>query len=196
MSTQAMKIDRVRQGERIKSSIGMMMVLVSFGMLFATLFLGYIVHRSTSESWPPMGMERVDLFLPTLSTIVILVSSLFYFLAEKAFYKNDLTKFRLFIILTFVAGSIFMGAQFYFWSTLTELGFVVETGIFASLVYTFTWLHAAHIVGGLISIPFALTALTDGAIDLAKENRVINVGKFWHFLGVVWVIIFFGLFVF
>lgn len=185
-----------RDGEQIKSSIAMSVLLVSFGMLFATMMLGYAAYRVTSETWPPMGMDRVPLFYPVISTLIILLSSLTYVLFERAFFEADKEKAKLFLLSTIVLGLAFMASQFLLWNQMIhELGYVVESGIFASLLHALTWVHAAHIVGALLWLLYLFPVLSKKAEVAQYENRVICAGKFWHFLDLIWIIMFVFLFV-
>ena len=52
------------EGQKIVSSIAMTIVLISFSMLFASLFMGYAVYRIQNPVWPPMGMQRVPTSVP------------------------------------------------------------------------------------------------------------------------------------
>lgn len=174
----------------------MAVALVSFSMLFASLLLGYAVFRLTAESWPPMGMEPVPLTYPFISTVLILLSSLTFHLFQTSFFNKARTRARNWLFLTFALGLAFMGSQVLLWRQLAnELGYVVETGVFASLIHVFTWVHAAHIVAALIWLLWLLPALKREARVPDYENRVLSAGKFWHFLDLIWIIMFVTLFV-
>lgn len=193
---QAFKQAQLRDGEQIKSSIAMSVLLVSFGMLFATMMLGYAAFRVTADSWPPMGMERVPLFYPLISTLIILVSSVTYTLFEKAFFRNDKPLAKLFWVATIALGLAFMVSQFLLWNQMiNELGYVVESGVFASLTHALTWVHAAHIVGGLLWLLYLFPVFRTQATVAQFENRVWSAGKFWHFLDFIWITMFVFLFV-
>lgn len=174
----------------------MAVALVSFSMLFAALMLGYAVFRITAESWPPMGMAPVPLTFPLLSTFFILLSSLTFHLFQKNFEAELKTPARRWLSLTVLLGLAFMGSQYLLWQQMIhELGYVVETGVFASLIHTFTWVHAAHIVAALLWLLFLFPAVALKSEPAVYENRVFSAGKFWHFLDLIWIIMFVSLFV-
>ena len=177
----------IEQGEEIKASVAMIATLVSFGMLFASLMMGFAMFRFTAPVWPPEGMARPSLLLPTLSTITIFLSSIFYIWFEKTHNRNGL-------ILTIVLGFSFMLIQSMFWHQLKSQGIFVSSGLFASIVYAFTWIHAAHIVAGLGLLIWLLTTGLN-EMNAKSQIRIANVGKFWHFLGIVWLIMFVTIFV-
>src|SRR5690606_2276408 len=69
--------------KNFRNSVGMTVTLLSFGMLFATMFLGYMLARANSETWPPVEIENLPMFIPLMSTLVIGLSSLAYYFFEK-----------------------------------------------------------------------------------------------------------------
>jgi len=186
-------LNRERVGRQITSSIAMTVILVTFSMLFASLLLGFTVFRLTSEVWPPMGFERVDLFLPTISTIVIALSSFTFWKYEKFFLIENSEK-KLWLGFTTILGLSFMVTQALLWSDLHSKGIYVQDGIFPSIIFSFTWTHAAHVVVAWLLLFYLVPTLKEGVSVESLENRVFNIGKFWHFLGVVWLIMYITIF--
>jgi cytochrome c oxidase subunit 3 len=88
----------------------------------------------------------------------------------------------------------FLGCQWKLWADLKEMGILVTNGILPSMLYAFTWLHAAHIILGLMALLW-LAWFMFKKTDQLTDVKVINVGKFWHFLGVVWLLMHLMLFV-
>jgi cytochrome c oxidase subunit 3 len=188
MKIPAEVVNQNDQGQEIISSVGMIVTLISFAMLFATLMMGFAMFRFTSPSWPPAGMTRPSLFLPTLSTICIFLSSLSYMWFE----KNITNKKGL--IVTIILGFGFMVMQSLLWNYLKNQGIFVSSGIYPSIIYAFTWIHAAHIIVALGLLIWLLTSSLK-EINTKARLHVLNVGKFWHFLGIVWFIMFMTIFV-
>jgi cytochrome c oxidase subunit 3 len=169
--------------------VAMTITLISFGMLFASLFLGYFLVRFNSPAWPPVEIENLPKLLPFLSTVAMLFSSLTYYKLEK---EEAHRKF--FWILTAFLGVLFLGLQWLLWSKLNDLGIVVQNGIVPSMVYAFTWLHAAHIVVALVGV-FWIGHFIWRTPEKVTGTKLMNVGKFWHFLGVVWFLMYLMFFV-
>lgn len=169
----------------------MTMVLISGAMLFATLLMGYAVYRTSATAWPPAGTTPVSLGYPLLSTLTIFLSS--WFMRQVKRDVSDLRKARMNLDATLVLGVIFLGIQSLFWSELNASGLLVGSGIFSSILYGFTWIHAAHVAMGLFSLVWLRFVLKATTRNL--EVKVLNVEKFWHFLGVIWLIMFITLFV-
>ena len=175
----------------IQHGLGMTMVLISGTMLFATLLMGYAVYRTSAPTWPPAGTLPVKLVFPLLSTVSILLSS--FFMHKVGTELKDLKKAKMNLDTTLVLGFVFMGLQTLFWSELKNSGLLVGSGIFSSILYGFTWIHAAHVVMGLLSVIWLRFVLKPETRNL--DVKVLNVEKFWHFLGVIWSIMFLTLFV-
>jgi cytochrome c oxidase subunit 3 len=180
---------QIQEEKVFQNSVAMTVTLIAFGMMFATLFLGYFLVRANTAVWPPVEIQNMPKLLPFLSTLVMGLSSLTYFKMEKSESQRSL-----YWILTFTLGIAFLVLQWVLWGALKEKGILVSNGNVPSMVIAFTWIHAAHILLGLI----ALIWLGKYVLKKKEELTVIklmNVGKFWHFLGVIWLLIYLMMFV-
>lgn len=178
---------------KFTSSLAMTVALVSWGMLFATLFLGYAIYRFSSNVWPPMGFENVSLLYPSISTVFILFSSVTFHRCYKAYEHENLTKFRNNLYGAIFWGLCFVISQAYLWHYMKLTGLYVESGIFASILHGFTWIHAGHMVLGLLCL-FYLVPVSYKTIHARQLIKVKNVGMFWHFLDIIWILMFVFLF--
>jgi len=148
--------------KRVQSNIGMGILLISWSMLFAALFLGYFVFR--------------------------------FF--EKEFSAKRKVEGCKYLLITIVLACSFLFMQFHLWGVLKNHGLYVNAGIFPSLLYGFTWIHFAHIGLALPALGLLWFCLARKNIFNLGELFIINLGRFWHFLGVIWLMMFLGLFVF
>ena len=180
-----------KEGDKVISSVAMVVALVSFGMLFLTLMMSFALYRFTAPVWPPAGMEKPSLLMPMISTFLIALSSLAYFSFQKKAAKGLINKPAL--SMTLILGVAFMVSQAIFWSQLKSHGIYVSSGIFASVMYAFTWIHAAHIVLALGLLAWLYVGLSNP--DKMTAVKIDSIGKFWHFLGIVWLIMFVTIFV-
>ncbi len=181
--------------DELKSSIGMTVILVSLMMFFGTLFFGYAVYRFTTETWPPMGMQKINLMLPSMTTIAVSLGSLFFEISKKYLNKNNKIQGKNFLILSIVMGLSYVFFQYLLWRSMGQLGLYTSTGIFASLIYAFTWIHVAHMSMALILFFWAYIALLPREINKKMLRSFTNIGTFWHFLSGIWFFIFIFLFV-
>lgn len=183
------------ENRKVVSSIGMIVLLVSFGMLFATLLLGYLIFRLTSDVWPPMGIEPISLLYPTISTGVIALSSWSFIRFQKNYEAKQVRAQKNNYFFTLFFGAVFMLTQFALWNSMANKGLYVSGGVFQSLFYSLTWIHAAHIVAGIFSLLILLPTVF-GEYEAKKEIWIDNVGKFWHFLGIIWFLMYLIMFVY
>ena len=170
--------------ESIQNKIGTTVALISFSMLFATFFLAWFVYRFSAGIWPPLGVD-MSLFFPSLSTLTVLASSFSYRQFEKYFQKGS-SRSKEFYWQTFLFAGGFLVSQLMLLKEFMNQNFYWNTNIFFSLVYTFVFVHGIHLLFGMI----ALLSL----VKFKTVHRVSVIGKFWHFLAVVWVVIYLFLF--
>lgn len=98
------------------------------------------------------------------------------------------------LIATIVLGFAFMIVQTLLWHSLKTQGIYVSSGIFPSIIYAFTWIHAAHIVAALAMLIWLYRNVLK-SVSSKTRRQAANTGKFWHFLGIVWFIMFVTIFV-
>lgn len=169
-------------------------VFISMAMLFATLFMGYAFYRSSAEFWPPIGTQGVPLTVPSLSTLFIFLSSLSCFLIPGHIKRGSFRSAHTYLNLTILCGLGFMVSQSYLWNQMKSLGLIPSSGIFASLIYAFTWIHFAHMLIGLLGLIYLKKILRPETPELMVKTQSIE--QFWYFLKIIWLIIFFTLFIF
>lgn len=188
-------VDLYAEGKKVSNSIGMLVILVSLSMLFATLMLGYVFFRWTADVWPPMGMQRADLFFPTLSSFVIVLSSFTYHYFE-SLYKKGKESFQAWPVLVTVAlSAVFLISQTKLWTHMNEIGLYVEGGVFPSILHGFTWIHAGHLVVAILLLFYLAFVVMINPFGKDRSETIKNIGKVWHFLGIVWVIMYLTIFV-
>ncbi|MBP9673909.1 MAG: cytochrome c oxidase subunit 3 [Bacteriovoracaceae bacterium] len=187
---------RVATKNEIQSSLAMTVGLISFSMLFATLFMGYAWYRADSLIWPPQGMQKISPLLPTLSTLFIILSSFCLWKSRISFYKKKEQTAKIFYSATWIFALSFIFSQNFLWQHLKKLGIYASSGIFGSLLYGFTWIHMGHIALGLLGLLSLIFLLFKSQEPNVSSSRFLNVEKFWHFLGLVWVLMYVGLFLF
>lgn len=172
-----------------KNSVAMTVTLISFGMMFASLFLGFFLVRFSAPVWPPVEIENIPKLIPFISTLVMALSSYTYWKLEKV---SETRKTYWFV--TVALGFLFLACQWSLWNGLAQSGIFVSNGAVPSMVYAFTWIHAGHIVIALCLVMWLGRFIFRKPQGLT-DAKLINVGKFWHFLGVIWLIMYLMLFV-
>lgn len=157
-------------------------------MFFSGLFATYFTLKALSTSeWPP---EDVHLAIPQalVFTILLVLSSGTMQMAVRAIANGNKAAFRNWVIATLVLGAAFVLNQFGFeWR---EAEFRPASHAFGSLFFTMTGFHGLHVTGGLIAMCILLAR--SGASRFGKDDlpSVEVVSYYWHFVDVVWVIMF------
>ncbi len=188
--------------------------IVSIVMLFAGLTSAYIVRQGEGK-W-------VQFDLPVLfqiSTVIILLSSLTLFWAQKSIQKNDLGKLKTGMLLTLLLGIGFVVCQYYAWSALYHSG-IVFTGhisdiktkfeyipagketlaeamsagnVAGSFLYVITGLHVVHVFAGIIALIIVFSRALMEKYSVINYNGVKICAIYWHFLSGLWLYLFFFL---
>ncbi len=186
---------RPRAREELTSSLGMIVFLASWGMMFAGLFFAYGFARSKAIVWPPAGAPHLPLALPALNTAVLLASSYCFSRGLAALRRGRRDAFRTSIGLTLGLGMLFLALQLVLWRQVAASGLGVADGSYGAVFYAFTAFHALHVLVGVIVLGWVFVRSLLGAYT---EHNVINVrvcGMFWHFVDVVWVLMFLTIYV-
>ena len=166
---------------------GFVIFLLSESVIFLSFFAGYIVYKTTSLDWLPTGVTGLEIKEPAINTVVIVSSSFVIYIAEKFLHKNNLWGFRAFWLLTIAMGSYFLYGQAVEWSGL-PFGF--GDGVFGGTFYLLTGFHGLHVLTGVLlqSIMLGRSFLPN---NYAKgEFGVQSTSLFWHFVDVIWIILF------
>lgn len=167
---------------------GLIMFLVAEGMIFFGMFGAYLAFRSVLPSWPPEGTPELELLLPGVNTIILISSSFVMHNADTAIKKNDVSGMRTWLAITAAMGAIFLAGQLYEYSNL-EFG--LTTNLFASAFYVLTGFHGLHVFIGLVAILAVLwRSRVTGHYSHEKHFGVEAAEIYWHFVDVVWIVLF------
>jgi cytochrome c oxidase subunit 3 len=171
--------------------IGIWCFLASEVMLFGAFFASYIVLRTSAAEWP-LGSSILNVPMATLNTVVLITSSVTMVMAWASLMRNDMGKYRLFLGATVGLGFCFCIIKYFEYSAKFEHNLLPHTHNFIALYFIMTGLHAAHVVGGMITNAYFLVA-APSYLEHDRElliNRVENSGLFWHFVDLVWIFLF------
>lgn len=167
---------------------GLLMFLVAEGMIFLGLFGSYLAFRSILPVWPPEGTPELELLLPGVNTIILISSSFVMHNADTAIKKNDVLGMQTWLAITAAMGGIFLVGQLYEYS---HLEFGLTTNLFASAFYVMTGFHGLHVFIGVSAIIAVLwRSRIGGHYSQEKHFGVEAAEIYWHFVDVVWIILF------
>lgn len=167
---------------------GVVMFLVAESAIFLGLFSAYLIYHSMIPVWPPAGTPELDLLLPGINSIILISSSFVMHQGQAAIKKNDVAGLQRWFGITAVMGIIFLTGQMYEYFHL-EMG--LTTNLFASCFYVLTGFHGLHVTFGLGLILSVLwRSRTQGHYSSQSHFGVEAAELYWHFVDVVWVILF------
>jgi heme/copper-type cytochrome/quinol oxidase subunit 3 len=169
--------------------LSMWVFLGSECFFFGTLLATYLAYRGRSLG-RPTPEDVFDIGVTTASSFDLLMSSLLMVLALNAVQRGDRKQARLWLFGTAFFGLIFLGFQVYEFSTFVHEGLTLQTNLFGSTFFVLTGFHGAHVaLGVLMLLALWVLSLMD-RLDARDAVKVELVGLYWHFVDVVWIVIF------
>jgi heme/copper-type cytochrome/quinol oxidase subunit 3 len=168
--------------------LGFWLFLASECVFFATFLIGFLVYSEKTNGGP--GIEVFNINLTTISTFVLLMSSLAMVLAVNASQRNLARDAMKWLLLTAIMGQIFLGFQVYeFWHFVHE-GFGLTTSPLSTAFFVLTGFHGAHVFVGTLWLFSLIWHGRRGGLTAEKSEDVEIGGLYWHFVDVVWIVIF------
>ncbi len=171
------------------NKLGIWTLLGSEVVFFTSLIITYLVLHGRATSGPT-AKEALDIPLTAFNTFVLLSSSMTMVTALAAVQKGNVARMRLWLIATVLLGVTFLGGQAVEFTKLYRDGVTLSSSLFGSTFFTLTGFHGAHVLGGVIWILFVLYFAFRGRITPQNYLPVEMVGLYWHFVDIVWIIIF------
>jgi heme/copper-type cytochrome/quinol oxidase subunit 3 len=169
--------------------LGMWAFLGSECLLFGALISTFILFRNR----PVIGLRPQDIYdipFTSVSSFVLLMSSLTMVLALAAIQRGDEAKLRVWLMATALLGMTFITGQVYEFTRFVQEGMTIKTNVIASSFFTLTGFHGAHVTGGILMLLSLYGMSLDGKLPPSKAEAVELVGLYWHFVDVVWIVIF------
>jgi heme/copper-type cytochrome/quinol oxidase subunit 3 len=163
--------------------------LASDCMFFGTLIATYMVYKNRSLVGP-YPREIFDIPYTSVSAFVLLLSSLTMVLALAAIQSGDERRFRIWLTSTALLGCVFLGGQFYEFTTFYREGLTLSTNLFGSTFFTLTGFHGTHVLLGVFWLMSLVVHSFRGRLHQEHSLMVEIAGLYWHFVDIVWILIF------
>ncbi len=169
--------------------LGMWVFLSSECLLFGGLISTYLLlHNRSVEG--PTPKDVFDIPFTSVSSFILLFSSLTMVLAVSALTRGDHRRNRLWLTTTAVLGALFIAGQIYEFTSFVREGLGFTTNIFGSAFYTLTGFHGVHVTVGIVMLLSLVGLSMRGKLEQDKAETVEIVGLYWHFVDIIWIIIF------
>lgn len=183
-------------GKASPGKIGMWTFLATDGMSFAGFLLAYAVLRYTAVDWPNPIEALGGVHLSGFMTFILICSSVSMVMSIDACKRKDRKGMLNWLLATILGGAVFLGIQVYEYLHLyNDLGMGFATyehgnNLFSSTFYAITGFHGLHVLTGVLYLCFMYKEAYRGDFDNGDYNRLEIAGLFWHFVDLVWILVF------
>lgn len=172
-----------------KANFGFWLYLMTDCVLFATLFATFAVLHNNTAGGPP-GKELFSLPFVLAETLILLTSSFTCGLALLAIRTRNKQLTYTLLGVTFALGLAFLGLELYEFNKLAHEGNDWQRSAFLSSFFTLVGTHGLHITAGLVWLAALLAQLKTRGFTRPVIRRFGLFALFWHFLDVIWILIF------
>ncbi|MEE9199306.1 MAG: heme-copper oxidase subunit III [Dehalococcoidia bacterium] len=158
-------------------------------LFFGTFITTYLVYRNKSIVGP-YPEDILNIPVTSVSTFVLLMSSFMMVMSLAAIRRGDVRGFRIWILGTALLGSTFLGFQVFEFREFALDGLTPRTNLFGTTFFVLTGFHGAHVTLGVIWLVSLFGQSLLGKLKQENSLRVELVGLYWHFVDIVWIVIF------
>ena len=159
-------------------------------LLFGALISTYLLNKGRIGPDDIGPNDVFDIPFTSVSSFVLLMSSLTVVLAITSLQRGDHRRTRLWLLTTAVLGSIFVGGQVYEFTVFYREGLGYTTNLFGTSFFTLTGFHGVHVSLGIIMLMTMYIHSARGKLTADKSEKLEIIGLYWHFVDVVWIVIF------
>jgi heme/copper-type cytochrome/quinol oxidase subunit 3 len=169
--------------------LGMWAFLGSECLFFGALISTYLLYRGRSVQGP-FPNEVYDIPFTSVSSGVLLMSSVTMVLALNAIQRGDHRRLRAWLLATALLGITFVGGQVFEFTVFVREGLTLSRNLFGSSFFILTGFHGAHVTVGILMLLTLFGQSLVGRLTVENALRVELVGLYWHFVDIVWIVIF------
>jgi cytochrome c oxidase subunit 3 len=181
---------RVKDYAPRPASTGIWVGLASITMTFAAFTSALVVRQGAAPDWQHITLPSILYF----NTFLIIASSVTLEISRRRIsaFMGGLRERTAdpgrWLYITLLLGVLFVAGQIFAWMQLKSQGFGLATNVSYSFFYVLTVAHALHLLGGLGGLVRVITKLRNSVL---KRSTLDATSKYWHFMGVLWVYLFF-----
>jgi cytochrome c oxidase subunit 3/cytochrome o ubiquinol oxidase subunit 3 len=190
MSAAAMSLSEVQPSVSLpyRGKVAMAGLIIAESAIFTIFVVAYLFYIGKSLTGPT---PREVLETPIFYTICLLSSSLTIHYAGKFLQRGERGGFLGLWSFTILLGGLFLFGTGQEWHRLIyEHGLTISTNLFGTTYYSLVGLHAFHVTAGLIMLVIVAIFAFAGRIGREQSRRVEVLSLYWHFVDVVWVVVF------
>jgi cytochrome c oxidase subunit 3 len=167
--------------------LGMLLFIASEIMLFGSFFTAYFFVRVAGhQPWPPKG-DHLPVFVAGINTAILVTSSFSMHWALQSIKRGNRAGMKAGLVLTFLMGLTFLLTQA---TEYARVGFAPHDNAFGTIFYCLTGLHGAHVFIGLSILLFITIRAFRGHFTPEAHYGVEIGGIYWHFVDVMWIVVY------
>jgi heme/copper-type cytochrome/quinol oxidase subunit 3 len=167
----------------------MWLFLGSECLFFGSFISAYLLYRDRSVVGP-YPSELYDIPFTSVSSFVLLMSSLSMVLALSALQRGNVRNMRIWLVCTALLGTSFLGGQAFEFTEFYREGLTLDQNLFGTTFYVLTGFHGAHVAIGVLILLSMTAASFKGRVTADDPVPLEIAGLYWHFVDIVWIIIF------
>jgi heme/copper-type cytochrome/quinol oxidase subunit 3 len=168
--------------------LAMWLFLGSECLLFGGLISTFLLYKNRGAE--PRITELYDIPFTSVSSFVLLMSSLTMVLALAGIQRGDHRRARAWLVTTAMLGATFIAGQVYEFTSFVREGLGYTTNLSSSAFYTLTGFHGVHVTIGIVMLLSLVVMSLRGRLPTERAETVEIIGLYWHFVDVVWIVIF------
>ena len=167
--------------------LGMLLFIISEIMVFGAFFTAYFFIRVVQGAeWPGPDAELPKL-IAGVNTAILVSSSFTLHWAEKCIQSDNRAGFKAGMLTTFLLGCTFLFIQI---NEYVNLNFTPQDDAQGTIFYGLTGLHGAHVFIGLVLLAMVTVRAFRGHFSSTSHRGVEVPGIYWHFVDVMWIIVY------
>jgi heme/copper-type cytochrome/quinol oxidase subunit 3 len=189
-----------QMGTATPGKIAMWIFLLSDAFSFGGLLLGYGILRGHASVWRHPGEPQLGINFTAILTFLLICSSVTMVLAVAAAMEGKRNELVRYLALTVLGGVLFLCGQMqeYFGAFhmifgnegLIKEGLIFGKSAYASTFYVITSFHGFHVFSGVTYLSIMTIRSAMGKYDNGNYNQIEIAGLFWHFVDLVWILVF------
>jgi len=167
--------------------LGMLLFIISEIMVFGAFFTAYFFIRvAQGDPWPATG-TTLPVPVAGMNTAILISSSFTIHWAEQGIKKGNHFALKAGMFTTFLLGCTFLFVQI---NEYANIGFAPQDAAQQTIFYSLTGLHGAHVFIGLLLLLFVTIRAFRGHFSAEAHRGVEVPGIYWHFVDIMWIIVY------
>jgi heme/copper-type cytochrome/quinol oxidase subunit 3 len=171
------------------TKLAIWLFLSSDCLFFGAFISAYLLYRGKPQAGPK-ATAVYDIPFTSVTSFVLLMSSLTMVLALAAIQRGDTRRLRIWLFATAALGAVFISGQVFEFTEFSRKGLDLGSNLFGSTFFVLTGFHGAHVTVGIIGLLSLWGMATQGRLKQADAEKIEIAGLYWHFVDVVWIVIF------